>query len=66
MLLGFQWSGAVFELVEAAGIEHFARSIKTIGYRAIVPKSCLKISTLLAVRAMPVSVITEIGEGADP
>ena len=52
--------------MEAAGIEHFARSIKTIGYRAIVPKSCLKISTLLAVRAMPVSVITEIGEGADP
>ena len=28
-------------LVEAAGIEHFVKSIKTIGYMATVPKSCL-------------------------
>jgi hypothetical protein len=32
-------------MVEAAGIEHFAKSIKTIRYRVVVPKSCLKICT---------------------
>lgn len=47
------------------GIENFFKSIKTIRYRAVVPKSCLRIPTLLAVHAMPVSVITEVGEGAD-
>ena len=26
----------------AVGIEHFSKSIKTIRYRAVVPKSCLK------------------------
>ena len=29
-------------MVEAAGIEHFAKSIKTIGYIVTMPKSCLK------------------------
>ena len=30
------------KMVEAAGIEHFAKSIKSIGYQATVPRSCLK------------------------
>jgi hypothetical protein len=51
--------------VKVTGIEHSATSIKTIRYKATVPKSGLKISTLLVVHAMPVSVITEVGEGAD-
>ena len=29
-------------MVEAAGIEHFVKSNKTIGYKATVPKSCLR------------------------
>jgi hypothetical protein len=29
------------ELAKAAGIEHFAKCIKSIRYRAIVPISCL-------------------------
>ena len=53
------------KVVEAAGIEHFARSIKTIGYKAAVPRSCLKISIFLAVHAMPVSIITKVGGSAD-
>jgi hypothetical protein len=52
-------------MVEAAGIEHFAKLIKTIRYKSTMPKKCLKSSTLLAVPAMLVSVITEVGEGAD-
>ena len=35
-------SGAVFELVEAAGIEHFVESDKTTKYGSVVPKSCLR------------------------
>ena len=32
-------------MVEAAGIEHFANSIKSTSYKPTVPKSCLKNST---------------------
>ena len=35
-------SEAVFEFVEAAGIEHFVESNKTTRYGSAVPKSCLK------------------------
>ena len=37
------------ELVEAAGIEHFAESNKSIRYRATVPKSCLKSFATMAI-----------------
>ena len=51
--------------MEAAGIEHFVKSIKTIAYKASVPKSCLEFSSLLVVHAMPLSVIAEVGESAE-
>jgi hypothetical protein len=41
--------------VEAAGIEHFADTIKSIRYKAAVPKSCLKFYFVLEIHAKPVS-----------
>ena len=41
------------------------KTLRLHGFKAVVSKSCLNILRFLAVHAMPVSVITEIGESVD-